>query len=150
MRPFGVNPGAKEGRVSPAYVSKLTLKGLTVNKNPNGINGPLASVIMSDFGRYLENLVLDRFGSRRKFIIAAEGEDRAQAGVSYFSQVVAGKKPPPLHRLEAWADALGLQGAERERFVDLACIEHLPEEVRPRFRAILSRLEAIEKRLSSG
>lgn len=50
-----------------------------------------------------------------------------------------------MERLDAWAAALKLTEQEREHFLDLACIAHLPEEIRPRFEKILARIEAIEK-----
>jgi 23S rRNA A2030 N6-methylase RlmJ len=97
------------------------------------------------FGRHLEALVLKRFPSRRQFIIAAEGKARAQAGVAYFSQVVAGKRPPPWERLDAWGRTLKLEGAELRRFRNLAAIAWLPEGARQEFREMLGRLETAER-----
>lgn len=41
-----------------------------------------------------------------------------------------GRRPPPLKRIEPLADALGLKGATRARFVFQAQLEHCPEPLR--------------------
>lgn len=117
----------------------------------------LSSGVLPAFALHLKDLIDARFKSRREFIRAtrAANEDGAQA---YLTKVVKGAKPPPIDRLPAWADALELYGEDRQRFMDLAAIAHLPVEVQPRFinilrqlqtaqadvRAINSRLDALE------
>lgn len=91
------------------------------------------------FGKYLKNRIDELFPSRRAFICAAEGANRINSGQGYLSQVIAGKKPPPIKRLDAWAKALDLDDAERERFLDLACIAHIHPLMRPRLEKIFAK-----------
>jgi hypothetical protein len=48
------------------------------------------------------------------------------------------KNGPP--EILEWADFLQLEGAERQRFLDLAAILHLPEGVRDRFVELLDEV----------
>jgi len=80
-------------------------------------------------------LLVERHGSLREFA--------ARVGQSHtvFSQIRAGLRPAPLEHVPQWADALGLaEGTpERERFIDLAALTHLPPESRARFEKLLVR-----------
>lgn len=100
------------------------------------------------FAKFLVRAIDDRFESRRAFLRAAEPKSNENGSNAYLSQVISGKKPPPIDRITAWAAALELKGIELERFLDLACIAHLPGEVQPRFEKILGRLEAAEEALT--
>ena len=106
---------------------------------------PINSSVATDFGKLVKSLILSRFKSYRAFIRAAEGERRVNSGQGYLSKVIAGTRPPPFDRLDAWADALELEGREREHFWDLATIASLDERVRGRFEKILTRVEATER-----
>ncbi len=99
----------------------------------------------SEFGKHLKARISREYRSLRAFVREAGEGTREDSAVGYLSKVIAGKKPPPLDRIDAWASALKLEGADLEHFLDLACLAHLPEVVRPRFERILSRLEAQEK-----
>jgi hypothetical protein len=73
----------------------------------------------------------------------------------FVNMVIRRKATPPPDRIEGWADALGLVGDERAVFLDLAAMEHLPADVRPRFLAIYQRsqasdatIQALEARLA--
>jgi transcriptional regulator with XRE-family HTH domain len=90
----------------------------------------------------------ERFASRRAFIRAV-GTDSEDGDQGYLTKVLKGTKPPPLARLDAWADALDIPDVERQRFKDLAAIAHLPLEVQSRFVGLLQRLKAKEDRLSA-
>lgn len=46
------------------------------------------------------------------------------------SEIRRGIRPAPLVKVEKWADMLGLTGAERERFLDLAAYTHAPERLK--------------------
>ena len=74
------------------------------------------------------------FKSRREFIRAA-GTDNEDSDQGYLGKVLTGTKPPPIDRLSAWADALDLRDADRQRFFDLAAIAHKkisePEHIIP-------------------
>lgn len=113
--------------------------GLQARALFNGSNGLLGSGVASAFVTWLKSLIDDKFESRRAFIRAAEGQKREEVGQGYLGQVLRDKnpKPPPLERIEAWANALGLKDADLQRFIDLAAIAHLPEEVQPRFVRLL-------------
>lgn len=91
----------------------------------------------SVFVTELEALIHWKFTSRRAFIRAARPPSEEESEQAYLGQVMAGKKPPPMDRLESWADALKLSGDPRQRFFDLACIAHLPREYQARFVAFI-------------
>ncbi len=92
----------------------------------------------------LRTMIDSQFKSRRAFVRAVTPgakdnnapENRAQA---YLGQVLRGRKPPPLQLVPIWAETLGLRGLDAERFWDLAAIDHLPIEARPRFLQLISR-----------
>ena len=102
------------------------------------------------FAAILIQEIAHHFPSRRSFVRAAEPTANENSAAGYLSQVIAGKKPPPMDRVEAWADALDLKGRERDRFIDLACIAHLPTNVQGRFEALLRRVEACEERTTGS
>jgi transcriptional regulator with XRE-family HTH domain len=54
------------------------------------------------------------------------------------SNIIAGRRSPPLEQLDRWCAELGLADQARERFVNLAYLAHAPEQV----RALVERLEA--------
>jgi transcriptional regulator with XRE-family HTH domain len=56
---------------------------------------------------------------------------------SRISALLRGDSKPSYENAVAMADALGLQGIEREQFVLLAVIESCPEPVRDRMRALV-------------
>lgn len=91
----------------------------------------------SEFGKLLKTLIYQQYDSARAFVRVAKGFSSEDAGVARVSKVMADKLPPPLDRLDAWADALKLEGAARDHFWDLATIAHLPELVRGRFEKIV-------------
>lgn len=69
--------------------------------------------------------------------------------VGYLSKIVNGKVTPKMDRVVKWADALSLTGAERQRFIDLAAIAHLPTETQPRFARILDDYTKLRTAVSS-
>lgn len=81
----------------------------------------------------LKTAIERRYPSRRAFIAVADKDRTGDGGAGYLSRVISGKCPAPLHRIDAWADALQLDGVERERFIAYAAITHLPKMVQPRF-----------------
>lgn len=56
---------------------------------------------------------------------------------SDLSAIRAGRRTVPEKHLNKWCKALGLTGAERERFLDLAAIDWSPE----RMRTLVQELE---------
>lgn len=97
-----------------------------------------------DFCQLLKRLVRTAFKSRRAFIRAAESPERENSASAYLSKVLKGEAPPPLERIESWADALKLSGKERERFLDLAVIGHLPDSSRVRILQMYERFQQQE------
>lgn len=64
-----------------------------------------------------------------------------------FSQIRAGTRPVPMHRVSGWADALRLEedSPERERFLNLAALTHVPDEAaRVRIERVLEKHEALK------
>ena len=85
------------------------------------------------FGFFLKSLIEQRFVSLREFIRKAQPLAIESSAVGYLSKVIAGTKPPPMDRIDAWADALGLEGDLRQQFVSLALEDLLaraPSELR--------------------
>jgi transcriptional regulator with XRE-family HTH domain len=59
---------------------------------------------------------------------------------------------PPLDKVDIWADAFGLTGAEREHFKDLADLAHAPprllariDDLKAQVRALGERVRALEQ-----
>jgi hypothetical protein len=85
------------------------------------------------FGFFLKSLIDKRFVSLREFIRKAQPMAIESSAVGYLSKVIAGTKPPPMDRIDAWADALGLEGDVRREFMNLALEDLLaraPSELR--------------------
>lgn len=93
---------------------------------------------MSDFADFLRQRILTRYASLRAFVRAAESQRSEDVAVAYLSKVLRGRKPPPLDRIEAWAEALALTGAERETFIEDAHLAHAT----PVVQALVERLRA--------
>ena len=58
--------------------------------------------------------------------------------------VRTGRRRPSLARIEVWADALALRGADRQRFLELARLEHSPPEIRRLVAGLRRRLADLE------
>jgi hypothetical protein len=89
--------------------------------------------VAQTFGFFLRGLIDKRFVSLREFIRKAQPLAIESSAVGYLSKVIAGSKPPPMDRIDAWADALGLEGDLRQEFMNLALEDLLaraPSELR--------------------
>jgi transcriptional regulator with XRE-family HTH domain len=64
---------------------------------------------------------------------------RAGDNQSHLNAALRGKRAPPLHRVTAWADALGLNGLDRGAFLLAALRAQVPETQRKAFDAITHR-----------
>ena len=100
-----------------------------------------------EFLSLLERLIDARFKSRRAFVRAAHPEGNEDSLVSQLSRVLDGERPPPLNRIEAWADALGLTGADKESLINRATLENLHAEIRPRYARIFAEHAAQGERI---
>ncbi len=93
---------------------------------------------MSDFGHHFAELL-----AKRELTYATFAR---LAGVSAGSpaNIASGRHPPPKNqaKLEKWADLLRLNVEQRERFLELAYLEHTPEPIRAeylRMKMVLSK-----------
>lgn len=66
---------------------------------------------------------------------------------SLLSHLELGIRPPQVDCLTQLSDFFKLTGDERQRFLDLGFIAHLPVEARAYFEGITSRLDAAEARV---
>ncbi len=84
-----------------------------------------------------------QFGTLLKFHLDASGRSLSSwartAGISqgFASNLLAGRRTPPLARVEAWCTSLGLTGEERQHFCDQAAIAHLPAAAQARLIQLL-------------
>lgn len=78
---------------------------------------------IQQFGDALYRLIADKGLSVRAFA--------PQLGVTpgMLSHIRTGYRPPPLDRLEKWADVFDLHGKDREYFLDLGALACCPERV---------------------
>jgi transcriptional regulator with XRE-family HTH domain len=84
---------------------------------------------MSAFGDLFGQLL-----EARQFTVRSFGT-LVKSSKSSVNAIVLGNRTPPLEALEQWCDTLNLRGDERQRFIDLAALAHLPTEVRPKFES---------------
>jgi transcriptional regulator with XRE-family HTH domain len=85
-------------------------------------------VPLCDFG-----FLLERHRKRRRWSLEAFGS-RVGHDHSVISRVESGARRPPLHEVDAWADALGLENTERTAFRVEATLAHIPDSVRQEVR----------------
>lgn len=89
----------------------------------------------------------------RAHILRVDFAKKVGTSPGFITDVMKERRTPPIDRIPAWSDVLGLKGSERERFLELAVITHIPTEARPHFLKILQRLdklEALAQSLSRG
>ncbi len=92
------------------------------------------------------------FGRLLKHHISASGRSISAwsraVGITqgFASNLTAGRRTPPLGELERWADSLTLVGDERQRFIDLAAIAHLPATAQARLIALLDDAAGLRTR----
>lgn len=83
------------------------------------------------FGTLVKERLKSQKISQRAFATVAK---MSQANLNKVLNGTHGAPPPPTGAmLQLWAGALGLVGDERQRFMDLAALAHLPPEVRGKF-----------------
>lgn len=75
---------------------------------------------MTPLGKFVRSVVLPRLGLTAKAAAEWIGEDP-----SFFSKCLNGGSRVPPESIEAWADALRLDGDTRRRFVDLAALTQI-------------------------
>jgi transcriptional regulator with XRE-family HTH domain len=78
---------------------------------------------LTGFAELLYALIERRGWSIREFA------SRAKTQHTVLSLIKAGTRPPPLKHMERWATVLGLDGKDREYFLDLAALACCPDRV---------------------
>jgi len=58
-----------------------------------------------------------------------EFAEKAKTQHTVLSMIKSGSRPPPLKHMDRWATVLGLEGREREYFLDLAALACAPDRV---------------------
>lgn len=111
-----------------------------------GISPGASVALSSSFMPWEEGI--QSFGELLYRLIKKHGSIRGFApklGVnhSFLSHIHTGLTPPPLDRVEGWADTLGLEGKEREYFLDLAALACAPDRVLRMFEANHPAFDAI-------
>ncbi len=62
---------------------------------------------------------------------------RIRRSPAYVSLIRTGKRQPPAdHYVHMWADALGIEGSDREYLLDLAALERTPERIRLKYQRL--------------
>jgi transcriptional regulator with XRE-family HTH domain len=93
---------------------------------------------MATFGELLRTLLARRNLSERSFAAVAKSSKSSISGI------IMGSRTPPLAHTDAWCDVLGLRGQERQYFLDLAALAHLPQPARDRFQQLLADYRTIK------
>ena len=98
---------------------------------------------MLEFRELLRALVRERLGSQE---LLAQKLAVTQKTISL---TMLGKIPPPIDdRLDAWADALGLNGEDRDTFRRAAFLAHTPEVIREEIQQDRIRIAELEDRVT--
>ena len=88
------------------------------------------------FGVYLRKLLRERGWTQNAFA------DKVGRSRGNLSNIIKGEGYAVQEEdMDRWADILGLSGYERERFLNLACITHIPQKFQGRFVAIVDQAE---------
>lgn len=91
------------------------------------------------------------FGEMLKTAIEAAGlsvrewaETRAATTNGQVFNIIAGRRTPPIDQVQKWGDLLGFTGERADRFYELACIAHLPDQVQAFFVKNMERRYELE------
>ena len=96
------------------------------------------------FGILIKRLINEKYKSIREFCRIAEPKSNNNGSTAYISNVMAGKRPPPIEKIDKWINALELDKEEAKKFLYLACVAHLPKEVQPEFEKLLDEIEELK------
>ena len=92
---------------------------------------------MTPWGTFLRG-ILDRKG-----ISVADFSRLVKYSDSGIHEMINGKRTPPRRRAAAWADALMLNTADTERFIELTELMHAPAMIRDRYLSMQVERESI-------
>jgi transcriptional regulator with XRE-family HTH domain len=97
---------------------------------------------------------MDHFGEYVRRLLDARGWTISHwarmVGIAqgFASNVVSGRRTPPLDAIDLWADSFALTGDERLRFIDLAAVSHLPKRSQARFLAVIDEQARMKAELA--
>ncbi len=97
---------------------------------------------------------MDHFGVVLKHLLAVRGQSvsgwarRMGIAQGFASNMLSGRRRPPLEVIEEWADFFRLHGHERVRFIDLAVIAHLPAPAQQRFLRIIEQQALLQAEIA--
>lgn len=84
-------------------------------------------------GTFLANRWVNRGMSLRDFA------KRIRRSPAYVTLLRQGKRAPPEdHYVHMWADALSIDGDDREYLLDLAALERTPDRIRQKFQRLIA------------
>ena len=66
---------------------------------------------------------------------------------AHINMIAKGSRLPPLDRIEAWADALNLNGSERQEFIEAAWLAHCPAEAQAMVQRLRERVASLAVRV---
>lgn len=95
-----------------------------------------------DFGQLLKQEL-----ARKAMSALAYAQRLGYRRNGFVSNVISGKRTPPLDKLDTWMDALDLPAAERAEWWLQANLAHAPEAVREDHRRLLARIATLEGQL---
>ncbi len=73
------------------------------------------------------------FWIQKRGLKQSEFAKKAGKSAGVIQYIRQGKRSPPTNKFQDWADILSLTGEDRERFILMATMAHLPKAVQPAF-----------------
>ncbi len=92
-----------------------------------------------DFGDLLRQVILSKNAS------VSAWAQRVELTHGQISNIIAGRRCPPLDQLERWCDELGLIEDVRARFLQLAWLAHAPAEVCAMVKRFEEQIDALTR-----
>ncbi len=92
-----------------------------------------------DFGDLLRQVILSKNAS------VSAWAQRVELTHGQISNIIAGRRCPPLDQLERWCDELGLVDDVRARFLQLAWLAHAPTQVGTMVERFEAQIEALTR-----
>lgn len=148
---MGLMVELEKGASAAPVPRSMSPNGIHARGTFNGARAFLGSGVSRQFTTWLKSLIDGKFpNSYRSFIRAAESGRDEDSGVAYLSKVLAGKKPPPLDRVAAWAEALGLTAEDRALFIVLAHLAHGPEIIEAEYLRLRREVDDLRRLVHEG
>jgi hypothetical protein len=87
----------------------------------------------------LRHWILRRFKTVRSFSIATYGAELGNQKTGHISRILNGSRPVPASEVEHWATILTLTKQEREQWLLLVAISHVPKEIQSEVLGVIER-----------